>query len=118
MGQLVCDKWIARKVEVRAVVMQGQRGLRRGGGVLHAAAKAAAHGLAVLVPGVGLLEEAAEVAGAKVGDIVCSVLVPLLKPAMLYAWIWMALLTYRELTLPVLLSSNDNLPVTGPTCTR
>ena len=57
------------------------------------------------------LEEAAEMSGARVGDIVRSVLVPLLKPAMLYAWIWMALLTYRELTLPVLLSSNDNLPL-------
>jgi len=57
------------------------------------------------------LEEAAEVSGAQVGDIVRAVLVPLLKPAMLYAWIWMSLLTYRELTLPVLLSSNDNLPL-------
>ena len=57
------------------------------------------------------LEEAAEVSGAQVGDIVRAVLVPLLKPAMMYAWIWMALLTYRELTLPVLLSSNDNLPL-------
>jgi iron(III) transport system permease protein len=57
------------------------------------------------------LEEAAQMSGAKVGDIVRQVLVPLLKPAMIYAWIWMALLTYRELTLPVLLSSNDNLPL-------
>jgi iron(III) transport system permease protein len=57
------------------------------------------------------LEEAAQMSGAHIGDIVRKVLVPLLKPAMLYAWIWMALLTYRELTLPVLLSSNDNLPL-------
>ena len=57
------------------------------------------------------LEEAAEISGAGIGGIVRSVLAPLLKPAMMYAWIWMALLTYRELTLPVLLSSNDNLPL-------
>jgi iron(III) transport system permease protein len=38
------------------------------------------------------------------------VLAPLLAPSMLYAWIWIALLTYRELTLPVVLSSSSNLP--------
>ena len=57
------------------------------------------------------LEEAAQISGAGVGGIVRSVLAPLLKPAMMYAWIWIALLTYRELTLPVLLSTNDNLPL-------
>jgi iron(III) transport system permease protein len=29
---------------------------------------------------------------------------------MLYAWIWIALLTYRELTLPVVLATSGNLP--------
>jgi iron(III) transport system permease protein len=57
------------------------------------------------------LEEAAQMSGAGIGGIVRSVLMPLLKPAMIYAWIWIALITYRELTLPVLLSSNDNLPL-------
>ena len=37
-------------------------------------------------------------------------LVPLLAPSLLYAWIWIALLTYRELTLPVVLSTSNNLP--------
>jgi len=44
------------------------------------------------------------------GGVLRSVLIPLLAPSMLYAWIWIALLTYRELTLPVVLSSHDNLP--------
>jgi iron(III) transport system permease protein len=57
------------------------------------------------------LEEAAQISGARAGAVVRRVLVPLLKPAMIYAGIWIALLTYRELTLPVLLSSNDNLPL-------
>ncbi len=57
------------------------------------------------------LEEAAQVSGAGPGGTARSVLAPLLKPAMMYAFIWIALLTYRELTLPVLLSSNDNLPL-------
>jgi iron(III) transport system permease protein len=57
------------------------------------------------------LEEAAQIAGAGVGGVVSRVLVPLLRPALGYAFIWIALLTYRELTVPVLLSTNDNLPL-------
>jgi len=38
------------------------------------------------------------------------VLLPLLAPTILYAWIWIALLSYRELTLPVVLSTSSNLP--------
>jgi iron(III) transport system permease protein len=36
------------------------------------------------------------------------VLLPLLLPAMMYAWIWTALLAYRELTLPVVLTTSGN----------
>ena len=57
------------------------------------------------------LEEQAEIAGAGLGDVIRRVLTPLLKPALGYAFIWIALLTYRELTVPVLLSTNDNLPL-------
>jgi iron(III) transport system permease protein len=56
------------------------------------------------------LDEAAQVSGAGTAGVLRSVLAPLLAPAMLYAWIWIALLTYRELTLPVVLSSSSNLP--------
>ena len=33
----------------------------------------------------------------------------LLAPTLLYAWLWIALLTFRELTLAVILSTADNL---------
>jgi iron(III) transport system permease protein len=57
------------------------------------------------------LEEAAQIAGAGLGGVIRRVLAPLLRPALGYAFIWIALLTYRELTVPVLLSTNDNLPL-------
>jgi len=57
------------------------------------------------------LEDAAQMAGAGLGGVVRSVLAPLLRPSLGYAFIWIALLTYRELTVPVLLSTNDNLPL-------
>jgi iron(III) transport system permease protein len=47
------------------------------------------------------LEESATIFGAPTAGVMRRVLLPLLLPAMMYAWIWMALLTYRELTLPV-----------------
>jgi iron(III) transport system permease protein len=57
------------------------------------------------------LEEAAQIAGAGLGGVIRRVLAPLLRPTLGYAFIWIALLTYRELTVPVLLSTNDNLPL-------
>jgi iron(III) transport system permease protein len=57
------------------------------------------------------LEESARTSGATTGGVLRSVLIPLLAPAMLYSWIWMALLSYRELTMPVVLSTADNQPL-------
>ena len=59
------------------------------------------------------LDECASTCGANAGAVMFAVLIPLLAPTMLYAWLWMALLAYRELTLAVLLTSVDNvtLPV-------
>jgi iron(III) transport system permease protein len=56
------------------------------------------------------LEESAQVCGASTGVVLQRVLVPLLAPSLAYAWIWIALLTYRELTLPVVISTSNNLP--------
>jgi iron(III) transport system permease protein len=56
------------------------------------------------------LEESAQVCGASTGGVLQRVLVPLLAPSLAYAWIWIALLTYRELTLPVVISTSNNLP--------
>ncbi len=57
------------------------------------------------------LEESAQVGGATTFSLVRSILVPLLAPTLLYTWIWIALMAYRELTLPVLLSTTSNQPL-------
>lgn len=55
------------------------------------------------------LEEAAAMAGASVGRTVGRVLLPLMAPSLIYAWLWIALLTFRELTLAVLLTTRGNI---------
>ena len=57
------------------------------------------------------LEESARMSGASTAGVMRRVLLPLLTPAMMYAWIWIALLSYRELTLPVVLATGDNQPL-------
>jgi iron(III) transport system permease protein len=54
------------------------------------------------------LDESAHTSGANTGGVMREVLIPLLTPTMIYAWLWMALLVYRELTMAVLLSSVEN----------
>ena len=55
------------------------------------------------------LEEAATVSGVAVGTVLRHILMPLLAPTLVYAWLWTALLTFRELTLAVLLTTRNNL---------
>jgi iron(III) transport system permease protein len=55
------------------------------------------------------LEESAQMSGATLGAVWRRVVAPLLAPTLLYAWLWIALLTYRELTLAVVLSSGSNI---------
>jgi iron(III) transport system permease protein len=55
------------------------------------------------------LDECAQTSGANTGGVMWAVLMPLLTPTMIYAWLWMALLAYRELTMAVLLSSVENI---------
>jgi iron(III) transport system permease protein len=59
------------------------------------------------------LEESAQVSGARTLGVAVSVVLPLLRPTLIYAWLWIALLTFRELTLAVILSTPNNvtLPV-------
>ncbi len=54
------------------------------------------------------LEEAAQVGGASALRIVRKIIVPLIRPGLVYVWIWTSLLAYRELTMAVLLSSPEN----------
>jgi iron(III) transport system permease protein len=55
------------------------------------------------------LEESAHMSGASAWDAFRRVTVPLLAPTLLYAWLWIALLVFRELTLAVILSTADNV---------
>jgi iron(III) transport system permease protein len=55
------------------------------------------------------LEEAAAMAGASALRTIRRILVPLIAPSLVYAWLWIALLTFRELTLAVLLTTRANI---------
>jgi iron(III) transport system permease protein len=55
------------------------------------------------------LEESAQMSGATLWHAFRRITVPLLAPTLLYAWLWIALLTFRELTLAVILSTADNI---------
>jgi iron(III) transport system permease protein len=55
------------------------------------------------------LEEAAVMAGASTPRTIRRILLPLMAPSLLYAWLWIALLTFRELTLAVLLTNRANI---------
>lgn len=55
------------------------------------------------------LEESAQISGASTLEVFGRVLLPLLTPTLLYAWLWIALLTLRELTLAVFLSTGNNI---------
>jgi iron(III) transport system permease protein len=51
------------------------------------------------------LEEAAQVGGVSAFKILAKVIVPLIKPGLIYTWIWTSLSAYRELTMAVFLAS-------------
>ncbi len=55
------------------------------------------------------LEESAQMSGASTGTILTRIIGPLLRPTLIYAWLWIALITFRELTLAVLLTTRDNM---------
>lgn len=55
------------------------------------------------------LEESAQMSGATAWQGFHRIVVPLLAPTLLYAWLWIALLVFRELTLAVILSTADNV---------
>lgn len=55
------------------------------------------------------LEEAAQMAGASDLSVLRRILFPLLRPALLFGWLWIALLAFRELTIPVVLFSPKNV---------
>ncbi|HEX6513388.1 MAG TPA: ABC transporter permease subunit [Chloroflexota bacterium] len=54
------------------------------------------------------LEEAGFASGASLQQVFRRVLLPLLRPTLTYSWLWIALLVYRDLSLPTLLFSRDD----------
>ncbi len=61
------------------------------------------------------LEEAAYVAGASTLAVLRRVLVPLLRPAVAFGFLWLALLAFRELTMASMLFSKDNITLSQET---
>jgi iron(III) transport system permease protein len=57
----------------------------------------------------GELEESALLSGASRATTFRRIVIPLLAPTLLYAWLWIALLVFRELTLAVILSTSGNI---------
>jgi len=59
------------------------------------------------------LDEAGYVSGLRPVSVMWNIVRPLLGPTLLYSWLWMALLAYRELTMAALLVTKENstLPV-------
>jgi iron(III) transport system permease protein len=55
------------------------------------------------------LEESARVSGAPTATVVCRIVLPLLSRGLFLAALYIAILTTRELTLPILLSTPQNM---------
>jgi iron(III) transport system permease protein len=54
------------------------------------------------------LDEAAVVSGISLLQTLQKILIPVVKPMLLSAWLWIALLTYRELTMASILTTVEN----------
>jgi len=54
------------------------------------------------------LDECAQVCGARHFTIMWRIIVPLIKPSLLFAGLWTALLTFREISMALLLSEYNN----------
>jgi len=54
------------------------------------------------------LEEAAQVGGVPTFRVLWKVILPLIRPGLVYAWIWTSLSAYRELTMAVFLASPNS----------
>ncbi len=55
------------------------------------------------------LEDAARVSGVSIVRVLKRVTAPLLKPALFATWFWVMLLSFREVTVAVMLSSADSI---------
>jgi iron(III) transport system permease protein len=55
------------------------------------------------------LDEAGRVSGLPIVQVIWKILLPLLKPTILYTWLWTALLSFRELTLASVLAGPHSM---------
>lgn len=55
------------------------------------------------------LEDAGRTSGASIVTVLRKVTAPLLRPALFSAWFWVMLLSFREVTMAVMLSSADSM---------
>jgi iron(III) transport system permease protein len=55
------------------------------------------------------LDEAAYMSGAKPLTVLRRIIIPLVRPAILYGYLWLAMLTFRELALSNILSSPERM---------
>jgi iron(III) transport system permease protein len=54
------------------------------------------------------LEECAQLCGARNATVMWRIIVPLVKPSLVFAGLWTALLTFREVTMALLLAESHN----------
>ncbi|MBV9525177.1 MAG: iron ABC transporter permease [Candidatus Dormibacteraeota bacterium] len=54
------------------------------------------------------LEEAGQISGASHWAVLRRITIPLIRPALVTGWVWMAFLAFRELTVTAMLGSPDN----------
>ena len=54
------------------------------------------------------LEESAQMSGARMGVVFWKISIPLMKTSLISAWVWIALLVFRQLTVPLMLVNTDN----------
>ena len=54
------------------------------------------------------LEESAQMSGARMGTVFWKISVPLMKTSLVFAWVWIALLVFRQLTVPLMLVNTNN----------
>lgn len=55
------------------------------------------------------LEDAAKMSGATALSTLRYITIPLLAPVLLSSWLWICVLAYRDLTIPTMLASRDNV---------
>jgi iron(III) transport system permease protein len=55
------------------------------------------------------LEDAGRLSGASLVRVIRKITVPLLRPALLSSWFWVMLLSFREVTMAIMLSSADSM---------